>query len=123
MYQYGFVTALKDVSYASVTPIVGLSVSAVELSHPLREVALGGLDDQVVVVVPQTVSMTKPVKAVNHLCHGVEEQITVLIVMKDVLAGITSGGKVVNSTGILDSERPAHGGPLPGCVLALVEIE
>ena len=47
-------------------PIEALGIDAIQLPHPRGQIALGRLDEQVVVVVHQTVGMAQPLGARHH---------------------------------------------------------
>ena len=105
----GLVTALKKMSHASVTSIVPLGIDAVQLPHPPGEVAVGSLNDQMVVISHKTVGVAQPVETLHHLAQGVEKEPSVLVVIKDIFSGVAPGGHVVDRTIELDSQRTCHG--------------
>lgn len=51
------VSALKDMANTVVVTVVGLRVHAIELPHSLTEIAIGSLDQQVVMVIHQAIGM------------------------------------------------------------------
>jgi len=63
----------------------------------------------VVVVGHQAVGVAQPVKTLDDLPQGSKEGVTVLIVLKDVGAGIAPGGHMVQRAVELDSEGSGHG--------------
>ena len=64
VYQDRLEAPLKHMSHAPVSSIISLSVDAVELAHADGEVAVGGLDDEVVVVAHEAIGVAEPVIAV-----------------------------------------------------------
>ena len=50
LYEHGFVPALKEVTCSPVPFIKGLGVESIQLSHAEGEVAIRGLDENVVVL-------------------------------------------------------------------------
>jgi hypothetical protein len=54
------VASLEDVPDPVVRPVDGLRVDAVELTHAAREVGVGGLGEQMIVVGHQAVGVHRP---------------------------------------------------------------
>src|SRR5574341_899526 len=108
LYQYGLVAALKQVSHGSVAPVVELGIDTVELAHSFREVSLRGLNDQVIVVVHQTVGVAKPVEAVNDFAQALQEGFAISIVIENVFSGVAPRRHMIDRAVKFDSERAGH---------------
>jgi len=70
--------------------------------------ALGGFDEQMVVVVRQAVGVTTPGEARDYLPQGVQEQIAVGLIAKNRLARVAARGGMIDRTGKFDSQRAGH---------------
>ncbi len=86
-----------------------LGVDAVDLAHPLGEVGIRCLDDEVIMVRHLAIGVATPVEPAAHLAKNVEPSRAVLIVTIDRLAPITTRGDVIQPAGQLDAERSGHG--------------
>lgn len=106
--QNGFVPSLEQMTHRSVPPVVALSVGAVELAHALGEIRLGGFDDQVIVVVHQTVGVTEPVKAPDDVPQALQEGVAIGIVLEDVVPRIASGRHMIDRPVKLQPKRTRH---------------
>jgi hypothetical protein len=100
---------LKEVAPPPVPAIEALGVEAIELTHALRQVGLGGIDKEMVVVGHQTVGMAPPAVAVDHFAKHIEESARIGVVQKDRGAGVPARGHVVEGPRKLEAERPSHG--------------
>src|SRR5438046_5201735 len=86
---------LKEMPYPPVAPIEGLPVEAVKLAHPAREVRLGGLDQQMVVVIHQDIGMQGPAKDLDGVRQGHHEARAVGSIAHDGAALVATGSHVV----------------------------
>ena len=75
-------------SNSPMAAIVSLGIYSVKLPHALREVAVGSLYDEMIVVVHEAVAMTDPVISLIDTGKGIKEREPVFITPKDRLAGI-----------------------------------
>jgi len=57
----------------------------------------------------QTIGMTNPAVARYDVGKSFKKQLPVGVVEKDLLAGITPTGQVINRTGKFQPKRPCHG--------------
>jgi len=76
--------------------------------HPLREVRLGSLDRQVEMIGHETPVVERPAEPGDGPLEHREELATVRVVPKDGDAIIATGHDVVESSGVVESERPGH---------------
>src|SRR5688572_12205219 len=67
---------------------------------------------EVIMVRHQTIGMKDPAVARHDLGEDLQKQIAVGVIEKDLLAGITPAGDVINYPGKLQRKRPCHGAPL-----------
>ena len=98
---------VKSVSSTTSEPYAqrAASISA----HPAeREVAVGRIDEQVVVVVHQTVGVAGPVVAPCDVLEGVQECDAVLVAPVDGLLLIAARGDVVDGAGVFDPKGSCH---------------
>jgi hypothetical protein len=105
----GLVPALEQMTVPLVTFIEELGIDAVQLPHAYGEIAVGGLDEQMIMVGHEAVSVAYPIVSLVDMLEGIEEIDTVLVVLKNGFLFITSGGHVVDGAGIFDAEWPCHG--------------
>jgi len=106
---HGPETTLKHVSHPAVGAIEPLGVDAVDLPHAAREVRLGRLDEQVVVVRHQAVGVTDPAAALDDITEDPQERGAVSVSEEDGRAGVSPGRQVIEGAGKLDPEWPGHG--------------
>jgi hypothetical protein len=85
-----------------------LGIDTVELTHPLGEVRIRRLYDDVVMLGHLAVSMAAPVETAAHLAQHGEPVHAVLIVAIDRLAPVTARGDVVEPAAELDAEGSAY---------------
>ena len=86
--QDGFVPALKQVSGPAMPFIEKLGIDAVQLPHAERKIAVRGLDEKMVMVGHQAVSVADPVVALIDMLEGVEEVQAVGVVLEDGLLSL-----------------------------------
>jgi hypothetical protein len=88
----------------TVAAIEALRVYAVELTHPLGEIRLGCLDQQLVVVAHQAIGMTASLKAADHLSQHTQKTSPGRFIQTDVLPSVASRGHLINCTGKFNTE-------------------
>ena len=99
----GFVPSLKNVPGTLVSAIESLRVDPIELSHPVRQVPVNGLDKQMIMVIHQAVGMTEPIESRHHLLKDGEKLFPVFLLCIDRFSGISPGGHVIDRSGKLYS--------------------
>ena len=67
LHQNGGEPALKEMAHPLVAAVDGLSIGAIELPHALREIRLWRFDQEMIVVIHQTVGMAVPAKPIDHM--------------------------------------------------------
>ena len=65
------------------------------MPHPLRQIAIGGFDEQVIMVVHQAVCMAHPMIALDDALQSHQEAVAVVVIMVDGEAGVASRGDMV----------------------------
>ncbi|MCG2818910.1 MAG: hypothetical protein L6433_07900, partial [Actinomycetia bacterium] len=81
----GIKAFLEEVTRFLVLPVETFAVIAIELMHPLGEIRLRRLDQQVVVGVHQAVSVAFPVELTDYLGELLEEVVTVIVTQVNIL--------------------------------------
>jgi hypothetical protein len=89
----------ENVVAAAVEGVEGAGVLAVEVAHALREVRLGRLDEEVVVVAEQAAGVEAPSIPADHAAQLVEEDAAVVVVEEAELLVVAARGDVVPRTG------------------------
>ncbi len=105
----GFIPALEQMADPLVTFIEQLSIDTVQLPHTDGEIAVGGLNEQMIMVGHETVGVTNPVVFFVDVLEGIEEIDTILVVFEDGLLFIPTGGHVVNGARVFYAKRSSHG--------------
>lgn len=59
--------------YSMGIPIMGLSINAIELPHAFAEIAIRRFDQQVAVIILQTVGMNQPIVVLDQLAQDFEK--------------------------------------------------
>jgi len=99
---------LEEMTGPSVALVEELCIDAVQLPHPERQVAVGRLDEQVVMVVHQAIGVADPVVAPCDVLEGVQEGDAVLVAPVDGLFLIAARGDVVDGAGVFDPKGSCH---------------
>lgn len=85
-----------------------LSIDTIQLAHTEGEIAIGGFDEEMIVVVHKTVSMAEPVIPLIDMLKRSEKVIAVVIVLEYGFLFIAARGHMINSTWIFYSKGPSH---------------
>jgi hypothetical protein len=78
----GFVPPLEEVTGPFVVSIEELGIDAVKLPHAKRQVSVGCFDEEMIVVVHEAVGVAYPIVSFVDAVKGVEESLTVMVVLK-----------------------------------------
>jgi len=92
----GLEAALKEMAGLVVPAVVSLGIDAVELAHTHGEIGVWGLDQEVAMIVHETVGMAKPVVSFDHGIQDREEALSVLVIGEDLASCIASRGHMVD---------------------------
>lgn len=85
------------------------AVSRLELAGRFGQIGTRGLEEQVIVVVHQTVGVNDYAEPLDGLLQGLEETFSVGNVAIDVLSLVPAGGDVVDGVFELDADGSWHG--------------
>jgi hypothetical protein len=111
LHQDSLEASLKEMSAAVVPAIEVLRVAAIEPVHATREVGLGCLHDEVIVVGHQDKGEQLPSEAHNGLAQHLNEPFTIVIVAEDVPALVSARSEVPKREFEFESERSCHTPP------------
>ena len=103
------VPALKEVPGPSVALVEQLGIDAVHLPHADGEITIRGLDEEVKMVGHQAVGVADPGIALVDVLEGVQEVLSVGVILEDRLLLVAAGGHMIDSAGIFDAEGTSHG--------------
>lgn len=90
------------------SPVIRLRVESIELPHPARQIGLRRFDQEMIVIVHQTIRMTQPAEPIHHMRDDGQETAPVGVVDNDRLPGIAATGNVIDRTLKLEAERTRH---------------
>lgn len=93
--QLGVEAAFQHVPRPPVLTIEPLAADAVELPHGARELGVGGLQQQVIMIAHQTVGMAEGMVALHDGGEDRQETLAVGVVGDDRLAPVASGRDVI----------------------------
>lgn len=85
-----------------------MGIDAIELPHPVGEIGFRCFEDQVIVVVHQTIGMAEPVKTVSNLPQALQEGLTISIILEDIVPGIPPGRHMIDRSVKLQPKRARH---------------
>ncbi len=80
-----------------------LRIDPVELPHPLREIAFGCFNDDMIMIIHQAPGMAAPVKARTDPSENIELGAPVVIVAIDRFTAITSRCHMIKRVSVFDS--------------------
>lgn len=103
-----FESSLEEVADPPVTIIECLGIYAVELPHTEREIAIRGFDEEVIMVVHETVDVAKPIITLIDMGEGLEECLPIRVVFEYRFLFVTAGGDVIDCSGVFYAEGAGH---------------
>lgn len=112
LHQDGGEAPLQEMPAPLMAAVIGLRVPAIELAHPEREGGLRRFNQEMVVVIHQTIGMTEPAIPIDDMGEQREEGRAVPVIRHDSLAGIAATGHMVDGTGKFQTKGTSHGGNL-----------
>jgi hypothetical protein len=81
--QDGLIPALEEVTAPIVPFIEELGVYTIQLAHAYGQVGVRGLDEKMVMIVHETVSVTNPVVSLVDVLESVQEVLAVMVILED----------------------------------------
>jgi hypothetical protein len=111
---------LKEMPDPMMPTAVGLGIPAVQLAHAQRQISLRRFDEQMIVVVHQTVRVAAPSVPIDDMGEQREPLRPIAVIVHNVLPGIAPTGEVIDGAGELKTKRTGHDtGVYPSeCVIA-----
>jgi hypothetical protein len=109
----GAETPLKHMTAPLMSAIESLRVDAVQVAHRYREVRLGCLKEQVIVVAHEAVRMTEDAITSRGGGQHDEKDRAIVVVLKNELPVVSASHHVVDPAGKLQAERSRHELTLP----------
>jgi hypothetical protein len=85
--------------------------------HAIREMAIGGFDEPVVMVVHQAVRMAKPMIARDDVLQSLQEEVAALGIVVDGEAGVPARGDMVESAWECQAQGSGQGGSITSLTL------
>jgi len=95
---------LEQVTHLLVSTVVGLGVDPVDVAHQQGEIALPGVQHEVVVVAHQAVGQGLGIEARECLRYDLQHTLPVQVIDEDVLAPVATGGDVIDGAGEFDAQ-------------------
>ena len=89
-------------------PVEPLGIDAINMAHATRKVAMGGLNQQMVMIWHQAVGCNPEVPIFARLLNRPEKVFIIPIPAKDVVPPTSPVQDMIPSIGILDPKRPRH---------------
>lgn len=86
-------------AHAAMCSVDVLTVYPVKLPHPLREISLKRLHQEVVVITHLAIGVAMPIEALASLIKNAKKPESIFIAKKDVPPFIPPGGNMVERTG------------------------
>jgi hypothetical protein len=102
------VPALEQMAGPAVSFVEELGVNAVQLPHTEREISVRGLDEDVEVIGHEAIGVADPVVAFVDVLEGVQEVLTVRVVLKYRLLLVAAGSNMIDGAWIFYAEGTGH---------------
>jgi len=99
---------LENMTWTFMVSVKKLGIDPIELTHTEGEIGIRCLDYKVVMIVHETVSMTEPVVLPDSRTKDGKELLSIYIIHEDLSPCIPTGGDMIDSAGIFNSERTGH---------------
>ena len=115
-----FVPSLEDVAGLLVLPVVSLGIDAVYLSHSPRKVSLRGFNDQMVVVIHETIGMAEPMKSLDNTTKKPQE-IEAIFVVPENLSGLRSQVTCIECALVFKAEKTGHRATIAHAKVAMLQ--
>jgi len=85
-----------------------LRIDSIQLPHPLGEICLWRLHEQVIMVTHQAIGVYHPVETVTDIAQHTKGNTTITVPETDTVSFVTTRGDVVESTTELEPKRSCH---------------
>tara|TARA_R110000782_G_scaffold91608_2_gene174886 strand:+ start:939 stop:1256 length:318 start_codon:yes stop_codon:yes gene_type:complete len=85
-----------------------LGIDTVQLAHAAGEIAVWRFNQKVVMIARQAISMTQPVVLLVDFAKQAKERFTIVVIVVNRLAPVTTRGDVLKRAGKFQSERSGH---------------
>ena len=85
-----------------------LGIDAIQLPHAYGEIAVGRLDEQMIMVVHEAVGVADPIVSLVDALKGVEEIEAVPVIPEYGFFLIAAGSRVVDGAGVFDAKGTYH---------------
>ena len=108
LYQFRRETRLKQMTDAVVSAIERLCVGSVQLTHGERDISVGNLQQEMVVVAHQAIGVTEHIMLLGHGAEYGQQTPTIGVIPEDVSTLVSTRHYVVDATGDHETERPCH---------------
>jgi hypothetical protein len=105
--------SLKEMPYPAMSLIESLRIDTVQLPHAFRKISIGCINEQMVMIVHQAVSVAEPIVSKGNIRKGIQEKRSILIVSENCLSFVSSTRNVIDSTWKFYTQRTCHGYPIP----------
>jgi hypothetical protein len=96
------------VTNAPIAAVVGLAIEPVELAHAARQRGFRRLEEKMVMVAHEDVSVKAPPKQLDSASDDAQEGLPIRIVPHDLSPLIAAARNVPDGSGILEAERTTH---------------
>jgi len=106
--KHGFVSPSEQGTIVAMQPVEPLGIDAIDMAHATRKVAVGGLNQQMIMIWHQTVGRNPEVPIFARLLNRPEEVFIIPFLSKDGFSPTSPVQDMIPSIGIFDPKRPRH---------------
>jgi hypothetical protein len=110
LYENCSIAATKQWPVSAVRPVKSLRVDPIEMSHRSRKGCVGCLNQEVIVIVHETVRIDPHSPHLAGLAKQIQKTLPILIVKKDLLPGGAPIHDMVVGTRVLNPQGTGHAG-------------
>ena len=111
--RYGLVTALKKMTALAIRKVVTLGIGPLKPFHAGNKIARGGLQQKVIMVRHQNITMNKKASALAGFPERSQKFPPVAIGIKDRLTPISTAHHMIHRPGIFNSYTSGHDDDYP----------
>jgi hypothetical protein len=102
------VSSLEEMSRSLMPFIKELRIDAVQLAHAEGKIAVGRFDQEMIVVIHETVSVTDPVIPFIDMLKRVQKANAIMVVFKDSFLLIAARGDMIDCAGVFNAKGTGH---------------